>query len=268
MFMAAGSRRRAAVSWTHIARPATQSYRVTPKAQSAIPACTAHYGSSMNVKSKGPENLTLHSAFHSLAYRYSIFMGFGADFDQYRYSTRSPPRMPRAIFSFPAATLNLAFRHGAILARPGPNAGRIRSGGQPGVGLTYNKAGFGVNARHPDHPLLYAWTPYESFAAGYTIGGTNSFGNNYKDGSVQGITTTSLTNLSSGLKLSAEWIGVLNSKLEVKIDYSFNQSDFYFSDQGGPDNMSGTAMRTLREFDPDNTEFADGAVAFRPTTRS
>ncbi len=88
-------------------------------------------------------------------------------------------------------------------------------------------------------------TPYKSFAAGYTIGGTNSFGSNYKDGSVQGITATSLTNLSSGLKLAAEWVGVLNSKLEVTIDYCFNQSDLYFTTKVALTTCPGRPWRTL-----------------------
>jgi hypothetical protein len=89
--------------------------------------------------------------------------------------------------------------------------------GSQGVGLTYNQAGFGVNEDIPTIDYFTPGTPYESFAAGYTIGALSSFGSNYKDGSVQGITTTSLTDESSGLKLSAEWIGVLNSKLRVTI---------------------------------------------------
>ncbi len=137
--------------------------------------------------------------------------------------------------------------------------------GSQGVGLTYNQAGFGVNADIPTIDYFTPGTPYESFAAGYTIGGTNSFGSNYKDGSVQGITTTSLTNGSSGSKLSAEWIGVLNSKLQVTIDYSFNQADLYFTTKVTLTNLSGTAMgdvRYDREVDPDNTEFTDGSSGF------
>jgi hypothetical protein len=137
--------------------------------------------------------------------------------------------------------------------------------GSAGVGLTYNQAGFGVN---PDIPTIDYFTPgspYESFAAGYTIAGTNSFGSNYKDGDVQGIATTSLTNRSSGAKLSAEWIGVLDSKLKVTIDYSFNEADLYFTTKVTLTNLSGTAMddvRYDRQVDPDNTEWVDGSSGF------
>ncbi len=70
---------------------------------------------------------------------------------------------------------------------------------------------------------------------------------------------------SSGSKLSAEWIGVLNSKLRVAIDYSFNQADLYFTTKVTLTNVSGTGMddvRYDREVDPDNTEFVDGGSGY------
>jgi hypothetical protein len=137
--------------------------------------------------------------------------------------------------------------------------------GSQGVGLTFNQAGFDVNGAIPTIDFFTPGTPYESFAAGYTIGGTNSFGSNYKDGSVQGITTTSLTNTSSGSGLSAVWVGVLNSNLQVTINYSFNATDLYFTTNVTLTNLSGSAMsdaRYDREVDPDNTEFVSGSGGF------
>ena len=147
----------------------------------------------------------------------------------------------------------------------GETPGGYAQAGSQGVGLTYNEAGFGVNDAIPTIDFFTPGTPYQLFAAGYTIGTTNTYGSNYKDGAVQGITTTSLTNTSSGSHLSAEWIGVLDGNLQVTLDYSFNATDLYFTTKVTLTNISGSAMndaRYDREVDPDNTEFVSGAGGF------
>ena len=77
--------------------------------------------------------------------------------------------------------------------------------GAAGVGLTFNAAGFGVDSTIPTIDFFTPGTPWEAFAAGYTSGGVTHSGYNYKDGKVQGVTSTTLTNTSSGSTLSAEW---------------------------------------------------------------
>jgi hypothetical protein len=136
--------------------------------------------------------------------------------------------------------------------------------GTKGVGLTYNQAGFGVDTTIPTIDFFTPGTPYESFAAGYSSGGTQQFGSNYQDGAVNGITATSLTNTSSGSALSAEWAGVLHGNLQVKLDYSFNATGLYFKTKVTLTNTSLAAMddvRYDREVDPDNTQFAGGSYA-------
>jgi hypothetical protein len=137
--------------------------------------------------------------------------------------------------------------------------------GTEGVGLTYNQAGFGVNPAIPTIDFFTPGTPYESFAAGYTIGSTNTYGSNYKDGNVEGVVPTSLTNTSSGSMLSAEWTGVLQGNLQVTLDYSFNATDLYFTTKVTLTNISGSAMNDVRydrEVDPDNTEWVSGPSGY------
>ncbi len=141
-------------------------------------------------------------------------------------------------------------------------AGYAQAGSQ-GVGLTYNAAGFGVNGTIPTIDFFTPGQPHEAFAAGYTQGSSSS-GYNYKDGGVEGITATPLTNTSSGSTLSAEWIGVLNSKLQVTIDYSFTTAASYFTTTVTLKNVSGAAMSDAvydRSVDPDNTVYAGGSYS-------
>jgi ELWxxDGT repeat protein len=147
----------------------------------------------------------------------------------------------------------------------GTTQGQTPSGfaqaGAAGVGLTYNQAGFGVDVNIPTIDFFTPGAPYESFAVGYSLGGTNQSGSNYKDGAVNGVAATSLTDTSAGSQLSAEWVGILHGNLQVTIDYSFGATSLYFTTKVTLTNISGTAMddvRYDREVDPDNTVFANG----------
>ena len=134
-----------------------------------------------------------------------------------------------------------------------------------GVGLVDNKAGFGVDPNIPSIDFFTPGSPFEAFAVGYTIGGVNHSGYNYANGSHVDVTPVSLTNTSSGSTLSAEWIGVLDGKVRITIDYSFGATDIFYKSTVTLTNISGAALddvRYVREVDPDNTEDVDGITGF------
>ena len=154
--------------------------------------------------------------------------------------------------------------YGNFGTTPGQTPAGYAQAGSNGVGLTFNAAGFGVDAAVPTIDFFTPGSPWEAFAAGYVSNGVTRSGYNYKNGGSQGITTTSLTNTSSGSTLSAKWVGVLNSALRVTLDYSFQATDQHFTTMVTLTNISGSPMSDVRydrNIDPDNTVFAGGSFA-------
>lgn len=137
-----------------------------------------------------------------------------------------------------------------------------RQGGNSGVGMTGDADGFGTGA---DLRIDYflPGTPYEEFAAGYTIAGVQTTGSNFA--TVLGNIT--LLGLDSDNKLKANVVSTLGGKLQVSQQISFGLNDKFFNNSVTLENIGASALNSVvfvRGFDPDNTVDMDGALGWTP----
>ena len=147
-----------------------------------------------------------------------------------------------------------------------PPAGYYTGVGETQVGMVYNPTGFSAAHNATNVDFFLPGTPLELFSVGYTHGGSTYVGTNYYigsnkatpagTGSLHQITNVSSTNTSTGNTLSATYVGLFNSDLQVTITYSFNVNDLYYSANVTLKNLGNTPMndaRYLRMVNPDNT---------------
>ena len=147
-----------------------------------------------------------------------------------------------------------------------PPTGYYTGVGETQVGMVYNPTGFSAAHNVTNVDFFLPGNPLELFSVGYTHGGTTSVGTNYYigsnkatpggTGSLHEITDISLTNTSTGNTLSATYVGLFNTNLQVTITYSFNVNDLYYSANVTLKNIGNTPMndaRYLRLVNPVNT---------------
>ncbi|PUE65077.1 two-partner secretion domain-containing protein [Arcobacter caeni] len=130
-----------------------------------------------------------------------------------------------------------------------------RQGGLSGIGMTGDADGFGIGV---DLRIDYflPGSPYEEFAAGYTLSGTQTQGSNFATGA--GIT---LVGLDSNNKLIANVLSTLGGNLEVSQQISLSLNDKYFNNSVSLHNIGASGLDNVvfvRGFDPDNTKDIGG----------
>lgn len=125
-----------------------------------------------------------------------------------------------------------------------------------GIGMVGDADGFGTGA---DLRIDYflPGNPYEEFAAGYTLSGTQTQGSNFATGA--GIT---LLGLDANNKLVAKVTSTLGGNLEVSQQISLGLNDKYFNNTVSVENVGASTLNDVvfvRGFDPDNTKDMGGS---------
>ena len=125
-----------------------------------------------------------------------------------------------------------------------------------GIGMVGDADGFGTGA---DLRIDYflPGNPYEEFAAGYTLSGTQTQSSNFATGS--GI---SLLGFDANNKLVANVTSTLGGNLEVAQQISLGLNDKYFNNTVRVENVGASTLNDVvfvRGFDPDNTKDMSGS---------
>lgn len=125
-----------------------------------------------------------------------------------------------------------------------------------GIGMVGDADGFGTGA---DLRIDYflPGNPYEEFAAGYTLSGTQTQGSNFAIGA--GIT---LLGFDANNKLAANVTSTLGGTLEVSQRVSLGLNDKYFNNTVSVENVGASTLNNVvfvRGFDPDNTKDMGGS---------
>ncbi|TYC54434.1 DUF4347 domain-containing protein [Zoogloea oleivorans] len=148
---------------------------------------------------------------------------------------------------------------GTSSSKPG---GFYGTTGSSAVGMSNDADGFG-NGGDLRIDYFLPGTPEERWAVGYngsTTGGYSALNSN----SGAALSSTSLTNLSSGDSLGAKFTGTVGSVLKVEQTHTFKVNDKFFKTVVTLTNTSGstlTDVRFMRSFDPDNTVYKGGSYS-------
>ncbi|HNB42630.1 MAG TPA: VCBS domain-containing protein, partial [Burkholderiaceae bacterium] len=146
-------------------------------------------------------------------------------------------------------------------------AGFYGTSGTSAIGMSNDADGFG-NGKDLRIDYFLPGTPEERWAVGYNGNTTASF--SQLNGSNGSLSSTTVTDTTSGSTLGATFASTVNSTLRVSQAISFGVNDKFFKNTVTLTNTTGGTLsdvRFMRSFDPDNTVYYDGGSGYTTTNR-